>query len=259
MNIYKASWTGESRDIHRARLDAKRLFAIFDLLAIVVQEEFSEKKARQLFLPVYRQAGVLRELQVNRMLMAQYDEHQDRFPEFHNWLERREKKAVQKLIHRVAEIDQSEIVKLEEEVSHICEHSSLFNLTAKSKRYYKKKFSAIRKQMMGEPGEESLHKIRQNLKSVSTIATLISALKPGAEVDRLVSALNKTEMMIGDWHDQVVLRTCIEDFITLHGETINEKESSGLRNVIGEISLKSENLVHHYLPEVSKIVEEEII
>lgn len=259
MNIYKASWTSESKDIHRARLDAKRLFAIFDLLDIVVHEEFSEKKARQLFLPVYRQAGLLRELQVNRLLIAQYDEEQDRFPGFHAWLEKSEKRAVQKLIHRVAELDQSRIAALEAEIGHICENSSLFNLSAKTKKYYQKKFGSIRKQMAVAPSEEALHKIRQNLKAVSTIATLISALKPGAEVDRLVSALNKTEMMIGDWHDQVVLRACIASFIALRGEVLKAQEREGLLQVMNNLSLKSENLVQHYLPEVSKIVGEMVI
>ena len=41
-NIYKAGITGSSRDIHRARLDAKKMIAMLDLLRIMRRKKIKQ-------------------------------------------------------------------------------------------------------------------------------------------------------------------------------------------------------------------------
>ena len=89
---------------------------------------------------------------------------------------------------------------------------------------------------------------------MSAITTLVYSIKPGKQLDVIISALNKTEMMIGDWHDRVVLREAIERF--LNGNTVvPEEELKALNQLKQALTDQSQNLVQHFMPEVNAIAE----
>ncbi len=255
MNLYKSSLTADSKDIHRARLDAKRLFAILELLEIIEKGEFSFNKARKVFRPVYQQAGNLREIQVNFLLISQYEKPEERFPSLMQWLSQNEKKAIRKMVRMVHHLDHSAIASIEEEIGTICESTSAYHLNSKTRHFYRKKFQHIDNLIRSSLSMKELHQVRKNLKAVSTIATLVYPMKPEKCLEKLVGALNRTEMIIGDWHDLTVLKATISEFLEKRPELTNSPEGNELKQLNNSISEKMENLVQYFVPEVQQIIE----
>jgi CHAD domain-containing protein len=254
MNAFKSSLTNDRKDIHRARLDAKKMFAIFDLLEIIDKEEFRQKKARKLFQPVYKQAGILRELQVSYLVMNQEGVLPEDISEFFSWVSRKEERVIKNFVHQVDKLNHINMEGLDDEMKWHCTERGIFNLKSRSESYFRHKLGQIKKILAQEPGEEEIHRIRKILKSVSTIATLVYSIKPEIQLDKLITILNQTEMMIGDWHDLVVLQSYIHQFMG-KAPSLEMKEEGVLKRLLQDLSIKSSNLADHFLPEVKKISE----
>ena len=97
-NIYKASITGESKDIHRARLDVKKIFALYGLFEMLAPEIFENQGGYRLFRPLYRQAGKIREIQVNFLLLALTQPMGNAYDSFTQWLRGEEQQSVKKFL-----------------------------------------------------------------------------------------------------------------------------------------------------------------
>ena len=253
-NIYKASITGDSKDIHRARLDVKKIFALYGLFEMLDPTAFKHKGGRKLFRPLYRQAGKIREIQVNYLLLANPQPQGAVYPLFILWLREEEHKATDKFLSLVKNFKESELAATDKSIQKICHSSSIFKLRSKTLAYIKSKAAIVKELQTGEPGDQEIHTIRQQLKSMSTISTLVYSIKPGKHLDLIVTAFNKTEMMIGDWHDRVVLKEAIERFLTLKKVIPSEEMSSLILLKQGLID-SYHNLVNHFMPEVSTIVQ----
>jgi hypothetical protein len=89
---------------------------------------------------------------------------------------------------------------------------------------------------------------------MSTLSTLVYSIKPGKQLDLIVTSFNKTEMMIGDWHDRVVLKEAIERFLALK-KVITSGELDSLILLKQGLNDSKLNLVNHFMPEVNTIVE----
>jgi CHAD domain-containing protein len=253
-NIYKASVTGETKDIHRARLDVKRIFALYNLFEMLDPHAFKKRGGYKLFRPLYRQAGKIREIQVNYLLLANLPVPGEDFSPFVKWLRADELRTVEKFLRLVKNFREPELEATDRVVQKLCRSSSIYKLRSKTLALIKEKAIEIRELQQGEPGDKGIHKIRQKLKTMSTIATLVYSIKAGQKLDQIISLLNKTEMMIGDWHDRVVLRESIDRF--LEQKTVGSKEELASMELLRQNLLEYNlNLVQHFIPEVERIVQ----
>jgi CHAD domain-containing protein len=253
-NIYKASITGDSRDIHRGRLDVKKIFALYGLFEMLDPSAFKHRGGYKLFRPLYRQAGKIREIQVNFLLLESL-RPQGAVPDlFLDWLREEERKAVQKFLQLVKKFREPELAATDKLIGKICKSSSIVKLRSKTSGYIKSRALKVNELMSEEPGDKDIHKIRQNLKAMSTIATLVHSIKPGKRLDKVITELNKTEMMIGDWHDRVVLKDSIERFLELK-TLVPEEEIQTLNQLKQGLVEYNLNLVQHFMPEVRMIVQ----
>jgi CHAD domain-containing protein len=105
-----------------------------------------------------------------------------------------------------------------------------------------------------DPDDKHLHKIRQNLKIMSTIATIVYSFKPGKHLDQVITALNKTEMMIGDWHDRIVLRDSVDRFMK-ESESVAPSDVELLSRMKESLDQQCRKLVQHFIPEVALVLE----
>jgi CHAD domain-containing protein len=253
-NIYKASVTGETKDIHRARLDVKKIFALYGLLGMLDAEVFRKSGGYKLFRPLYRQAGKIREIQVNYLLLANLPVPGEDFSPFVKWLRGEELRAVEKFLQQVKYFRESELLATDKTVKKICHSSSIFKLRTKTQAFIRERAVRIKELQQAEPGDTEIHKIRQELKTMSTIATLVYTIKPGQKLDMIITSLNATEMMIGDWHDRLVLKESIEKFLG-KSKPVSNEELNSLKLLKQELIDYNLNLVQHFMPEVEKIVQ----
>ena len=61
-------------------------------------------------------------------------------------------------------------------------------------------------------------------------------------------------MMIGDWHDRVVLKEAVERFLR-NNSTVPKPEQNSLNLLKQSLTDYNVNLVQHFMPEVRVIVE----
>jgi CHAD domain-containing protein len=255
-NIYKAGITGNSRDIHRARLDVKKIFALFRLFEMLEKPESGYESWYRFFRPLYRQAGKIREIQVDYIMLGQLDSHAEDFQSFLHWLKRREQVAIRKFIYLVKKIEEDKLKHIEKAIFNLCQGrgGSISSIRSKTGEFIMQNAILTRKLQADKPGDDEIHRIRKLLKEMSIVATLVYSLKPGKGLDQIVTGLNKTEMMIGDWHDRVVLKEAIEKFLSENAPP-EEKELASLNQLKQNLQDQCQNLVIHFMPEVDKILQ----
>jgi CHAD domain-containing protein len=253
-HVYKAGVTHDSRDIHRARLDVKRIFALYGLFEMLEPTVFKHQGGYKLFRPLYRQAGKIREIQVNYLLLTNQQPLAVEYNSFLLWLREEERHAIQNFLQMVTKFRETELTDTDNMIEKICHRSSLFKLRSKTVAYMRDKAEQVKDLQLNEPDDEEIHKIRKSLKAMATIATLVYSVKSVKWLDQVITSLHKTEMMIGDWHDRVVLKEAIERFLRQNSHVPEPEKNSlnGLKQLITDYNL---NLIQHFMPEVSAIVE----
>jgi CHAD domain-containing protein len=69
----------------------------------------------------------------------------------------------------------------------------------------------------------------------------------------IITALYKTEMMIGDWHDRVVLKDAVERFLNKNAVE-SEDERNALNKLKQALDDHKQNLVQQFIPGINELV-----
>ena len=64
--------------------------------------------------------------------------------------------------------------------------------------------------------EKNIHEVRQHVKELSTVLSLVFTVKPSDNLEMVIGGLNRSEMVIGEWHDKVVLAEALKRFLEQH-------------------------------------------
>ncbi len=254
-NIYKASITADSKDIHRARLDVKKIFALYDLFELLDPHGFRKLAGHKLFRHLYRQAGKIREIQVNQLLMSGGGFEKFSCDQFSEWIRAEEHRAVKKFVRAVKKFSESDLDKTDKDIRKICHSNTMSKMRSKTEAFIRNQAKKLDELQDSDQSEGKTHQLRKHLKSISTITTLVYSLKPSKLLDLIITSLNKTEMMIGEWHDRVVLKGAIERFVKSDIKKSRE-ESEALENLKASLEAEAQKFVVHFMPEVRKIAGE---
>lgn len=212
-NIYKAGITGSSKDIHRARLDAKKVIAMLDLLRIVRVKKIRTPEYEKLFTKLYKVSGKIREIQVNLMLLSRPEYAVGDMTYFKLDLLLQEKERTNEFLQAIRKFDEKKLVKAETKIKSALYEISPLTLQKRINRYIRAKMTLIRDLFEKGNEDQHLHKVRQHLKELAAVLALVSNVKPTRKVEQVIEGLNKTEMIIGDWHDKVVLAEALENYL----------------------------------------------
>ncbi len=213
VNIYKAGITGASKDIHRARLDVKKILAIVDLLRIVRAKSDKDPEFEKIFKKLYRASGRIREIQVNMLLMTRAEFAGFDMTLFNNYLLMQEKKMTIEFLKEIRKFNEQKLSRIEKRIKKEVSKITSSTLQKKTKRYIHSKIKLIQELLETGDGEENVHKVRQHIKELSTVLSLVFAIKASDNLEMVINRLNKSEMMIGDWHDRVILADSMRNFL----------------------------------------------
>jgi hypothetical protein len=231
-NIYKAGITGTAKDIHRSRLDVKKIIAIFHLLRIVRGKNEKDPGYERIFTKLYQASGRVREIQVNQLLLtssqlAPYDHDL-----YNIYLVKREKERTREFLLAIRNFKEKRLAKCEHEIE-----KEIFKITTKSlqkkiNRYIQAKSDLFMNLLDKDCDEKSLHEIRRHLKEFSTMLTLVIRIKFSRKYEKAVIGLNKTETMIGEWHDRLVLAKSLKEFLD-HSDSLSDCKFDPVREFYG--------------------------
>ena len=222
VNIYKAGITGASKDIHRARLDVKKILAIVDLLRIVRLKSDKDPEFEKIFKKLYRASGRIREIQVNMLLLTRAEFAGYDMTLFNNDLLMQEKKMTIEFLKEIRKFNEQKLSRIEKRIKKEVSKITSATLQKKTKRYIHSKIKLIQELLETGDGEENVHKVRQHIKELSTVLSLVFAIKASDNLEMVINRLNKSEMMIGDWHDRVILADSMRNFLeqrTIYSES----------------------------------------
>ena len=222
VNIYKAGITGASKDIHDARLDVKKILAIVDLLRIVRSKSDKDPEFEKIFKKLYRASGRIREIQVNMLLLTRAEFAVYDMSLFNNDLLMQEKKMTIEFLKEIRKFNEQKLSRIEKRIKREVSKITSATLQKKTKRYIHSKIKLIQELLEKGDGEENVHKVRQHIKELSTVLSLVFAIKASDNLEMVINRLNKSEMMIGDWHDRVILADSMRNFL---GQSTNYSES----------------------------------
>jgi hypothetical protein len=251
--IYKAGITGSAKDIHNARLDVKKIFAILDLLKIFHSGKGKDPGYGRVFDKLYKASGRIREIQVNQKLIGQDEFKNFDLALFSLDLVRQETERTVEFLREIRNFRESILEKNEKRIQHAFHAITPDTLRKQTEKYFRKKAKLTGDLLDKGPEGENLHVIRQHLKELSTVLTLAFSVSPRLKLVWVTDDLNKAEIMIGEWHDRVVLQDAGEIFLNSLNKD-QEKELVAMGGFLQVLSGNTGSMLAGLMPHVSNIV-----
>ena len=211
-NLYRSSITGDERDIHRARLDMKKIYAILEMFQILEPEKFKPANF-EVFNELFSFSGKIRELQVNQLVIDNFAQQTPGVVYFKKDLRSRENKLAKQFIGVVQKFDEKKLKKSERSLKILCSGIRVKTLKERSEKFIRKKAKKISMLRNYPSNPDNIHSIRKHLKAMVTIMTLVSLVFRDENRDAILGKLSHTEMLIGNWHDNQVLMEYIDKFL----------------------------------------------
>ncbi|MEI8004694.1 MAG: CHAD domain-containing protein [Bacteroidota bacterium] len=251
-NLYRASITGSEKDIHRTRLDMKRINAILEMFEMLNPEKFSQESF-DVFRNLFSFSGKIREFQVNQMVIQKYGPETKGRALFIRYLRDRENKLSRQFIDIVQDFDEKKLKKSERSLKKLCGEIKVKTLRERSEKFIQKKGKRISLLRNYPSNPDNIHDIRKHLKAMVTILTLISMVFTDDKQDAILSRLNQTEMLIGEWHDNQVLMDYISRFLHRR-KTFDKEHQQHLQLIKNKIMKSNQELLNSLFPKVEDVL-----
>jgi CHAD domain-containing protein len=253
LNIYQAGITAKEEDIHKARVDLKKIFALFDFFKMIGFDMFKNEKPQQIFNAVFNAAGKIREIQMNLLYIENLGENDPALKLFSRYLKNNSKKKTRLFIQSIINFDERRLTKIRGNIKKNCRDLAIENIIHKCDEFFQMHSAKIKKYRLKSDETENIHKIRKEMKEISSIAGLLNLLKVDECTENLIKALNQAELLIGEWHDRIVLNKSLNHFIKVN-ENKQEQIINTLERVKKNVDKNTEDLLTRLLPEVDNVV-----
>lgn len=212
-SLYKAAITCDIEDIHKARVDIKKMNALFILFDIVVPDFSKETGSRRLFKDLFRKAGTIREIQLILLFLEKKNDPEPVLFEFNEWLLKKNQIQIRQYLKSVTNFDRHKLKDLTRSVKKLVNRVSKKQLIINSWEMIERSSLRVKYLLAGWNDPGNIHRIRQNVKAMAAIANQVSQIAPTAGLNQLRLDLTHTEIAIGEWHDRVVIINAMERFM----------------------------------------------
>jgi len=214
LNLYKAGITGLEDDIHKARTDVKKIRAFYSFLEVLNPDNFNKESYNQVLKSLFNQAGKLREVQVNLMILEQYGTHTDEEHSFRLFLQEEEKILAGKFLDAIRDYDEKQIISKEKEIRKFMAELEPGSFSRNVDKFVRKKSAKILTILPEIRDTEALHKIRKHLKTISSIldVSIRCSHEPNDAPKELHSEIVSVETLIGACHDNIIFLNAIKSY-----------------------------------------------
>ena len=190
----------EQEAIHQLRVNIKKIKALLRLMQEMDPQDRREKAFRALFADVFKQAGRVREIQINRELLKAYREGSGLITSLAQ-MEKQETKVLLQVLKtfswdQVAKDHQQQLEKLK----HLDEDSVYKLARSRAFRELSKVIS-----LKYQPGPQQLHQVRIKLKAIVEVLAVMVEIHPQQSCKQLLMDIKVLNQIIGEWHDYQVL------------------------------------------------------
>jgi len=252
-NLYKASITGDNEDIHKARVDVKKIIALFRLFEMILPDLFQKDDHYYFFKKLFNITGKIREIQVNGILLSHYHKDNPETVLYRRFLKSEETRFTRQFLSIVQMFEERNLKKSEIVIKKLGEKIGQKKFNTVAYQFILKKARKTWKILREKNSPEYLHKIRQNLKAIGAIAALAKTIKNDEKLNAILKDLTKIEVHIGEWHDKQIFLASIEIFLKKKTKT-GQKKFPFMKRLSVQIMGESNVLQEIIFPELEVLL-----
>ncbi len=191
-------------DIHNMRTSIKRLRALLQLVEFLSDNKFSTKKYLKRGRILFKAVGVLRELQVEEMLVYKYEEMLGlEFTEYSEYLFEKEHREIEKLKKGFGNINGDKIFNDKKFVKAL-KSIDKETVQEKTQAFVKRKSNTLLKMNRKGKITKRVHENRTILKQIYYLYNILINLSDWHILLGMTrDEIRQKEQQIGDWHDKV--------------------------------------------------------
>ena len=214
---------------HKLRLEIKKINAFFDLVQFC-SNDFKRKKAFQPFKLIFRQAGKVRELQLEETMFKKYLRYNSLNTFFSNLTTMRQKEETLFFLM----VNKDYLNQIQKNLDSL--HPYLSDIdNKKTVHYLKKKRKKIKKIIsQGTLEKKELHQLRKYLKILNHNKTIYKKESP----DKSLQKKEDLSELLGNWHDLQVIVNHLKK--TLNNNPLRLEEINHLKDIKTKITLQRE-------------------
>ena len=252
VNVYTAGITAKENDIHKTRVDLKKIFALLGLFEMIDSNPFILERPQKIFRTIYNSAGKIREIQMNLLYMENKAGNDIGTKLFSKYLKNNLRKETKRFIRAVMRFDEKELKSFHRYIKATCREIKIEKIIDKCDDYFQVHSARIKKYRLHFQEIENIHKMRKEMKKLSAVADLLKRLRGDDMMEKVISALNQAEIYIGEWHDRIVFSHSLDSFLRrlVPG---NEKVSDQLETIKKLSEQEADNFLKQLLPEVDNV------
>lgn len=210
------------RDIHQLRVRIKRLKAVFRLLEFIHPVEFKAKDHYRLFKPVFNSAGLIRESQINLGLLEKFKGTEKLYKSYSKYINKLRPGWDTNLDKLIESFNYSRIDEIVQHVNDLFSRNTYLELIGLSTDFIYSELDRIKVLLDESEKHEYIHEVRIILKNIKPTLGLIWPLDESTFEKSHYNSLTKTETLIGNWHDRLILSEALSLFYKARGKK-NEK------------------------------------
>jgi CHAD domain-containing protein len=206
----KLTEAADIEDVHQLRVSIKMLRTVWSLMASASHGVWNKEDLSAQIAPVFRQAGKLRETQINLKLIMKFPEY-DLEP-YAEYLREKQERAYTNLLTTLQQCDEKLIRKQNMILPEVLEGVQDDDVLEIACDYAMKQVRKVKKLRRYLPGNYYLHQIRIHLIALRESVRIIHLLTDEPEVETLRKDLRAFTLKLGKWHDYTVLLGSIKKY-----------------------------------------------
>lgn len=253
VNIYKAGITTTENDIHKSRVDMKKISALFGFFEMIGSDLFKIKEPQKIFQSVFESAGKIREIQVNLLYIENLGRNDPELRLFSRYLKNNSKKEIKRFIQAIIRFDEKQLTQIRKSIKSSSREIKIEKIIDRCDDFFQLHATRIKKFRYNSGNTENIHRIRKEMKKISAVADLLRQLRVDEFMEKLISVLNQAEIIIGEWHDRIVFYQSLDSFLK-ENETKLERRFNKLESIKKVVDEDAQNLLKKLLPEVDTVV-----
>jgi CHAD domain-containing protein len=226
--------------IHKLRVDIKHLRAFYNIYEYLDQTKIDAQACIEIFEKVFKQAGKIREIHLNKTSIGHYGLHESVVFLYKKNILAREEKEVKKLDTLIDKVHFEKAVKLGDKLKKSAKKMNRKKIIQRLVKFLADTIDKI-KNMPVVPEAEDLHATRKYFKSISVVGHLLNRVKPSKKLTAYVAELKKSEEPIGKWHNRVMFEKSLRTFLDDNSKA--DQDLLPVKKMVYKLSIKNKKSI----------------
>lgn len=238
--------------IHKMRTSTKRLRALFLFLEFVNRKKFKAKKQLNKIRVLFKYSGRIREIQIEQMLVATYQDSQNQnYSEYLEYLKRRELKEISRFLKHLPNQGKKESILNDKKVMAAFDRLDKNNAPELAQKFVRSKEDRIRKIISAPHSNSRIHTIRTHLKQLYYLFEILTGLTGSDTIIGMTHLrIREIEQFFGDWHDLVNSPVYMNAFFKTKKFSGEKKYYSLKKEIANKRKEMRQEIIYSIYPEI---------